>query len=333
MLKKIFMTLLAPVSSSLLTSLLFALSVSSVLAASGTSGSAVVPVTAVKLGLNWKPEPEFGGFYEAQEATIFEKAGLKVEIIPGGSGQPVIQMVAAQKIEFGIASADEVIISRSKGADVVALFAVYQTNPQGIMVHASKKLKDMAEVFSSGLTLAIQKGLPYSNFLEKKYGFTKVKIVPYSGGLTNFLHDPNFAQQCFITSEPIAAKREKSDPQTFLIADSGYNPYTAVLVTNGKYAQKNPQVVKKMVESVREGWKRYLKDPKATNVVMQKLNPGMDIETFNESARIQKPLIETNETKKSGLGSMTQKRWEELNQQLVDLKVIEKPIKVPGTFM
>ena len=30
-------------------------------------------------------------------------------------------------------------------------------------------------------------GLPYGKFLEKKYGFAKVKRVPYSGGIANFL--------------------------------------------------------------------------------------------------------------------------------------------------
>ena len=36
-----------------------------------------------------------------------------------------------------------------------------------------------------------------------------------------------------------------------------------------------------------------------------------------------RPLIETAETLKNGLGSMTAERWETLGQQLVDLKVIE----------
>lgn len=131
-----------------------------------------------RLALNWKPEPEFGGFYAAKELGFFKKHGLDVDILPGGSGQPVAQMVAAGKVEFGISSADEVLISRARGADLVALFAVYQKHPQGIMVHKSLGLKDISQVFSSGLTLAMQRGLPHTNFLEKKYGFSNVKIVP-----------------------------------------------------------------------------------------------------------------------------------------------------------
>src|SRR5438067_2517509 len=86
--------------------------------------------TKVQLALNWKPEPEFGGFYAAQINGDYQKEKLDVEILPGGSGTPTVQMIGAGTVPFGIVSADEIILARSKGNDVVALFAVYQTNPQ-----------------------------------------------------------------------------------------------------------------------------------------------------------------------------------------------------------
>src|SRR5262249_54914252 len=73
----------------------------------------------VKLALDWVPEPEFGGFFAAREGGAFKHAGFDVEIMSGGAGVPVVQMVAAGHAEFGIASGDEVIIARSRGADVI----------------------------------------------------------------------------------------------------------------------------------------------------------------------------------------------------------------------
>src|SRR5580692_10643594 len=106
----------------------------------------------IRLALNWKPDPQFGGFY----AAPYQPHGLDVEILPGGAGTPTIQMVGAGSAEFGVISADELVVARSQGNDVVALFAVFQNNPQGIMVHASRKLKDLRDVFKSG-TVALQK--------------------------------------------------------------------------------------------------------------------------------------------------------------------------------
>ena len=94
--------------------------------------------TKLKLALNWKPEPEFGGFY----AAPYSKYGLAVDILPGGSGTPTVQMVGAGSVDFGIVSADEIILARSHGNDVVALFAVFQDSPTGIMAHASRNLKE-----------------------------------------------------------------------------------------------------------------------------------------------------------------------------------------------
>src|SRR2546423_1477967 len=276
----------------------------------------------VKITLNWVPEPEFGGIYAAKQNGAFAKHGLDVDIIPGGAGTPTWQLVANGKTDFGVASADEVFIARSQGADVVAMFATYQTCPQGIMVHASRGFKSIGDVFKGG-TIAMEPGLPYVNFLKNKFGFGNVKVVAYDGGPGNFLANKDFAQQCFITSEPIAAKQQGSDPQVFLIADSGYNPYTAVIITTGKLAKENPALVRNMYLALQDGWRAYLDDPKPANAVMGKLNPDMDQETFSAAADAQKPLIETDWTKQHGLGSMDRARWEELGKQLVDLKVIE----------
>ena len=166
--------------------------------------------------------------------------------------------------------------------------------------------------------------LPYGKFLQKKYGFEKVKRVPYSGGVANFLADPKFSQQCFVFSEPIAAKNAGGDPQTFLVADAGYNPYTGVIITRGETARNNADLVKRVAKSLQEGWRGYLDDPKPANAVMGKLNRTMDAATFAAAAEAQKALIETDETKKSGLGTMTRERWDTLAKQLVDLKVVDK---------
>jgi NitT/TauT family transport system substrate-binding protein len=275
----------------------------------------------IRLALNWKPEPDFGGFY----AAPYQKYGLDVEILPGGAGTPTIQMVGAGSAEFGIVSADELVVARSRGNDVVAVFAMFQNNPQGIMVHASRKLTSIGDIFRHPGTVAMQRGLSYARLLEKMYGFDKVKIVPSpNGDVSAFLHDKNFAQQCFITSEPLIAKRQGADVQVFPISDIGFNPYTDVMATSGELLRSKPEMVKSMVDAVREGLRIYLDDPKPTNVHMQQLNPTMPLDLFTETSEVQKPLIETEETRRNGLGVMTKERWETLIKQLKDLGDIEK---------
>lgn len=295
------------------------------------STSAATPgATKVTLQLNWKPEPQFGGFYAADYAA----QGLDVTIQPGGAGAPTIELLGAGKVPFAIVSADEIPRARLQGAKVVALFAVYQTHPQGIMTRASRGFKEIGDVFKAPGVLAMEQGLPYSDYLKKKYGFGNLKIVPSPfGDLSVYRTDENYAMQCFVTSEPLAAKKIGIEPKTFLIADSGYNPYATVLATSEDYLNANRDTVTKMVTAVAKGWRAYLDDPTKTNEKMRQLNPTMDAETFQASAEAQKPLIETAETKSQGLGIMTAERWKTLIDQLADLKVIDQPIDPAACFI
>jgi NitT/TauT family transport system substrate-binding protein len=200
------------------------------------------------------------------------------------------------------------------------------------MVHAERGLMAIEEVFEEG-TVALQRGLPYARLLEKQFGFDHVKIVPSPGGdITAFLSDPLFAQQCFIMSEPLQAQRAGAKVTVFPVADVGYNPYTTVLATTGKYLKENPATVERVVSAVREGWRAYLANPKPTNDKMHDMNPSMDVSTFSEVATAQKPFIENDDTANAGLGSMTRERWAKLIGQLTGLGDIPMAISADDCF-
>lgn len=294
----------------------------------GTMLAACGKTSKIRLALNWKPDPQFGGFY----AAPYQKRGLDVEILPGGAGTPTVQMIGAGSAEFGIVSGDELVVARSRGNDVVALFAVFQNCPQGIMAHASRHLTSIGDVLKEG-TLALQRGLPYARILEKKYGFDHVKVVPSPGGdISAFLRDEKFAQQCFVMSEPLLARHAGVDVKVFPVADIGYNPYTTVLATSGTQLKSDPSRAAAMVAATREGWRAYLDDPKPTNARMHEMNPSMDAATFAEVAEAQKPFIQTAETAREGLGVMTAERWTTLIGQLAELGDIPQAFPAQDCF-
>jgi NitT/TauT family transport system substrate-binding protein len=288
----------------------------------------------VTLQLNWKPEPQFGGFYAAQLNGDYARHGLEVQIVPGGAGAPTIDMVGAGTVPFAIVSADEILLARARGNDVVALFAVYQINPQGIMTRADRGFTDIGDIFQNPGTLAMERGLPYSEFLERKYGFGQLKIVPSPyGDLTLFRTDPTYSMQCFVTSEPIAARHAGLSERSFLIADAGYNPYTTVLATSRSYLDQHPERVQAMVRAVADGWDAYMEDPTPANAHMRQLNPTMDQRTFTDSAAAQAPLILTDHTREHGLGAMTARRWQQLADQLRELRLVAEPLDVTEVFI
>lgn len=298
-------------------------------AGGGTAGRKVT------LQLNWKPEPQFGGFYAAAlDGGPFAARGLDVAVTPGGVGTPTVQMVGAGRADFAVVSADEVVIARANGNDVVALLAVFQDCPQGLMTRASRGFRNIGDIFKAGGTVAMQKGLPYAQLLEKQYGFDKVKVVPSPGGdLSVFLRDETFTQQCFVTSEPLAARKAGVETKTFLVKEAGYNPYTTVLVTRGELVRTNPTLARDVTRACRAGWEAYLKDPAAANAAMRAANPGMDAQAMADAAKVQEPLIRTDEARAHGVGHMTRARWDALARQLLDLKVVETAVPAAECYV
>jgi NitT/TauT family transport system substrate-binding protein len=292
----------------------------------------IVPTQPLVLALNWKPEPQFGGFYAAQLQDYYKKNGLEVKITEGGSGTPTIQMLVAGKVDYAVVSADEVVIAHARGANnIVALFATFQTNPQAIMTRAERGFKSIKEIMHGDGVLLWQSGLPYAQYLRKKYAPLTVMTAPYLGGIGSIQNDAKVSQQCFSTSEPLTAAAAGLKVNTFLVADSGYNPYTTVLVTSRERWQDSPSEVKGMVAAARSGWNDYLQNPGNTNTVMQDLNKAMSAQTFAQSAQAQQALIITDTTQR--VGEMTSARWQTLADQLLDINVIQQPVSVKDLFI
>jgi NitT/TauT family transport system substrate-binding protein len=274
-----------------------------------------------KVQLNWVPEPEFGGLYAARSIGAFARAGLDVEIVGGGPSSPVIQLVASGQSDFGVAAAEDVVVARARNVDVVAVFATFQTSPQAIMVHASRGLASLADLKSG--SLALETGAPFGAWLKKKYSFEGVTLVPADGGVARFLADANHAQQCFVTSEPLAAKDKGGDPQVFRARDAGFDPYANVVITRGAMVKEQMPKVKSFVGAVAEGWRVYLSDPNVANGEMHAQNAAMDDKTFAAVADAQKTLIESDDTKAHGLGWMSVDRWKTLVDQLSQIGTID----------
>jgi len=301
---------------------------------SAEPGAAPTAATSVTLQLNWTPEPEFGGFYAAAHKGLYGQEGLEVAVKAGGAGVQTWKMVATGEVPFAVAESGEILRANLKDADLVGLFAVYQTSPQALMVHKESGVTSLGEVFTSGKIkkVAMEAGLPYVRFLEKKYGFGKVEVVQHGGNLALFLADPTMAQQCFAFAEPISAKEKGVEVSVFSTAEAGFNPYLAVAITSGKYLAANRNVVERFVRGTRAGWKAYLEDPGPTNQYLKTQGAAMSVEAMKDYADLQKPYVVGDE-KTVELGSMSEERWKALAEQLVELGEIDRVPDVGKAFL
>ena len=274
------------------------------------------PITDVGLALNWLPEAEHGGFYAADVHGLFAERQLRVKVIPGGPGVPVIQNVASGKVTFGVTNADQVLLQRAQEADVVAIFAPIQQSPRCIMVHKKSGITKFDDL--KDMTLAINVNQTFLGYLKKRLPLTNVQIVPYSGSVAPFLEDERQGQQAYSFSEPFLAAEKGGDPLNLMVSDLGFNPYTSVLITRAEVIEKQPELVRHMVAACRIGWRKYLDAPEQTNEHIHSLNKEMGLEILAFGTRTLKPLCEAGLSAPDRLGEMTAERWTTLAEQLVE---------------
>ena len=286
------------------------------------ASTGLFPVT---LQMDWYPQPEEGGFYEAQLQGLYKAEGLDVTIAPGGPAVVGEQEVATGNAQFGMSSSDLILVDAARGIPVVAVAATMQQDPQAVMVHADSPVHTFADL--EGHTIAVRPGSIWFEYLLKRFALKNVREIPATYSVANFLQDPGYIQQCFVTSEPYFARKSGADVRTLLISATGYQPYR-VFFTSQEFLAKHPEIVAKFVKASIEGWRDYLQNPGDVNREISRLNPAMSPEQMQFSTDTLKSghFIDGDGSGDSHLGHFTAERWKVNYQQLLDLKVISRPI-------
>ena len=289
------------------------------------------PLTRVTLQLNWFPEAEHGGYYAALVHGIFEEEGLDVEIRGGGPNSPVIQQLVSGQADFIIGNADQVLTSRAKDSNAVALLAPLQTSPRCIMVHESSGIETLHDL--SNMTLGMSAGRAFALYMQKHLPMENVKLVGYPGSPAIFLNDESFGQQAYVFSEPFVAKQSGGDPKVLMVSDLGYNPYTSLLITTQKNLTENRDLIDRMVRASKKGWIKYLQSPADTNKHLHALNEEMGLDILAFGAETLRNLCLPENMPEEQLGEMTADRWQQLRDQLIEIELIDESVDANSAFI
>jgi NitT/TauT family transport system substrate-binding protein len=279
----------------------------------------------VRLQADWYPQPEQGGYFNAIVQGYYQAEGLDVSVLPLSQYGSGFQVVSSGGAEFGLNASDGVLEAVSNGLPLVAVGATMQHDPQAIMVHKNSPVHSFADL--EGLSVAAQPGATWFRYIVSKYRLKNVRETPATHSIANFLADPNYIQQIFVTSEPYFVTKAGADYRTMLISSTGYDPYR-VFFTRRDYMEQHPDVVAKFVRATIKGWKDYLRDPTKANELILKLNPAQNPEQmkFTIAALKDGGFITGLDASGADTGKMTPARWAATNNQLTELGVIRDRI-------
>lgn len=294
----------------------------------------IIPVHAetqiIKIALNWFPEVEHGGYYAAKAGHLYDDLELAVKLIPGGPDVPLIALLASGQVPFAVLNADDVLLARSQGIPLVALVGAIQLSPLCLMVREDSVIQTYDDL--QNIKLALSPKGPFTLFLKKKYPLPGVKFIPYSGSLAPFLVDPAMVSQAYLFSEPVIAKEKGVNTRCLLSGETGFNPYTSILVTTQKVIDEMPDVVTKITRASAAGWRLYWQDPQKANDLILGANKNMEPKILTEGASRLKSLIIGDLKNPDLIGLMTIDRWMALYNQLKEVGLIKKDFDVNKVF-
>jgi NitT/TauT family transport system substrate-binding protein len=206
----------------------------------------------VNLLLNWVPTADHSPYYYAKAQGWYDQAGLDVSIESGKGSGVSAQRVGAANTEFAIADMATALVAKSKGADLVAVMAVYANSPQGFYWLKSsgitgpkdfpgKKLGNPPGDASRVMWPAFAKQVGIATDSVTFVNITpQAKVASLKSKAIDITSD-------FYNEHDLKVREFGPDLGFLAWRNIGLNLYGNSIIVNGAYLGKNPDKVAKFV--------------------------------------------------------------------------------------
>ncbi len=276
----------------------------------------------IVLALNWKAQPELGGFYQALAEGFYGERGLEVTILQGG---PMINnrpLLPYGKADFLVGT------NLLQGFEVVRqeiptriIAAMLQKDPQCLIAHPGQGYEDWQDLKQAPLLMANTGRQSFFLWMESAHGFKRALLRPYNHSLAPFLAHKDWIQQGYATAEPKRVEEEiKKKPEVFLLAEHGWNSYSTVIETRQELINTRPKLVQDFVDASILGWYGYLygNHSKADALIKQD-NPSITDSQITYSIEQMRAwgLVDSGDALDKGVGTMDAARVEDFYSKMV----------------
>lgn len=285
------------------------------------------PPPNITIQMDWYAQAEHGGYYQALVKGYYKEAGLNVTIKEYGPGITGAQMLSGSKPNFGLSYSDESIVQVARDIPVVVVAAQMQHDPLALLLHDESPVKSFADL--EGRAVMTTPGANWVGYVQSKF-HVHFSIIPLNYGMAQFMADPNFIQQCFLTNEPYYVLKNGGHPRVLPLSLSGFDPYR-VLVGNADFVAKHPEVTRALVQASIRGWNDYMNgdpSPAFAEIARRNIQMTPDFLAYAYKAMKQYRLIEGDPAKGEATGAISRRRLQWQIDALEKLGVLDRPVSV-----
>jgi putative hydroxymethylpyrimidine transport system substrate-binding protein len=283
--------------------------------------------------LDWFPNADHVGIYQAQAEGDFKRSGLDVHLqVPSDPASP-LELLAAGRVDVAISYEPEVMLARNRNLPVVSVAAIVQEPLTSIVSVGSKRIKTVAQlrgkrVGDAGIpyqhayltTILAHAGVPQSSVKETNVGSNLVPAM-LSGRVDATLG-------AYWNYEAIQLAQMGRHPNVIRVNRVGVPNYDELVVTVRRQTlAKHPDEIRRFLQALGRGYASVRSDPSAAVDNLVRANPGLDRKLQLASVRATLPaFFPANPSRPWGYQDQVQ--WNAYGQWMLSHHLISNPAAV-----
>jgi putative hydroxymethylpyrimidine transport system substrate-binding protein len=307
------------------------------LAACGTKHESITPARgstqSLTMMLDWFPNADHVGVYQALANGYFTQAGLDVHVqVPSDPASP-LQLLAAGKVDAAISYEPELLLARDRNLPLVSVAAVVQQPLTSIVSIGSKHIRTAAQlrgkrVGDAGLayqhaylqTILAHEAVPSSSVREINVGANLVPAM-LSGRVDATLG-------AYWNYEAIQLQRMGKHPNVIRMNQVGVPTYDElVLVVRQSTLTSHPDEIRRLVQALGRGYQSVRSDPASGVANLVRANPGLEPKFQSAAVRATLPAFFPSDPSKPW-GYQDPAQWTSYGQWMISNHLISNPSAV-----
>jgi NitT/TauT family transport system substrate-binding protein len=281
-------------------------------------------LVTIRLPVGYIPNVQFAPLYVAIDKSFYTDLGLQV-IIDYNTEIDSVALVGAGELQFAIVSGEQVLLGRAQELPIVYVMNWYNKFPVGIAALKSAGISQPADLKGKkigtpvlygasyiGLTALLKAGgLTTSDVTLDTIGFTQIE------SLTTKLDD---AVVIYGPNEPVQLRALGYDITELKVSD-----YLELvgngLITNEKYIQVHPEIVRKMVSATIKGIQYTIDHPDEAYQISMRYVENLAQADQAVQKQVLTRSIELWKNTPPGFSNPT--AWQNMAQLLLDMGLIK----------
>lgn len=256
--------------------------------AQGTMPAATAPAGKQKFTVRftWKLTTYYAPLFVALDRGYYASEGLDVDLAEGSGAETVVRVTAAgtDNVAYGPATVAAEAISRDLPVVVVAVYL--PKVPIGLVSFPDVSLKTPKDL--EGKKLGVSIGETFSNMLVpfarlNGVDLSKVTTVQLEPSARNiqFMARRIDVMSLYVNDQvPLLQKQTGIKFNVLNVADFGLGLLGQGFIVNSKFAEANPDIVRKLLRATAKGYADTFKDPGAAIEIMRRhmaVKPDADV--------------------------------------------------------